>query len=173
VPPEAARLTAARVWREIAGADPVAPAHLRELLDRASPSWGWPTGPGAQARNRWPGAGDDGWARACLLGAARDLLVCEAGTDPLGPRGLALCSVLPAEWLGQSIDVADAPTELGSISFAVRWHGPRPALLWELTPAAGVGAVRLVAPGLDPTWSSDEPAGEALLAPPAGAPATA
>jgi len=62
---------------------------------------------------------------------------------------------------------------LGSISFAVRWHGPRPALLWELAPAANVGPVRLVAPGLDPSWSSVEPAGEALLAPLAGAPATA
>jgi hypothetical protein len=170
---EAARLKVQQAWREIAAADPAGLGHLREVLDDASPSWGWPMGPEAQARHPWPGAGDDGWARACLLAAARDLLVCETGTDPLGRRGLALCSVLPPEWLGQSIDVTDAPTELGSISYAVRWHGARPALLWELTPAAGVGPLCLVSPGLDPSWSSDEPAGEALLAPPAGAPATA
>jgi hypothetical protein len=42
----------------------------------------------------------------------------------------------------------------------VRWHGPRPALLWECE-----GAGRIRAPGLDPAWSTDEPRGDALLAP--------
>jgi len=47
------------------------------------------------------------------------------------------------------------------LSFAVRWHGPRPALLWE-APAG----VTLRAPSLDPGWSSHETAGETLLAAP-------
>ena len=48
---------------------------------------------------------------------------------------------------------------------AVRWHGARPALLWEAS-----APMRLTCTGLDPTWSSTEPRGEALLqAPPEGA----
>jgi len=42
----------------------------------------------------------------------------------------------------------------------VRWHGDRPALLWEAPPGA-----RVTAPGLDPTWSSDAASGEVLLGP--------
>jgi hypothetical protein len=44
------------------------------------------------------------------------------------------------------------------VSFAVRWHGPRPALLWT----APAGAT-LRAPGLDPEWSTSDPSGEQLL----------
>jgi len=66
---------------------------------------------------------------------------------------------------GQPIEVHDAPTHHGLVSFAVRWHGDRPALLWDLRPHAGSepGPVRLTAPGLDAGWSSTERKGEALL----------
>jgi len=171
-PDATARQMAELARREIAGADPRALDRLHRLLDTASPSWGWPTEPVAHGRVRWPGGGDDGWARACFLAAVGDLLVRELSPGPIGPPGLALCSVLPPEWVGQSIDVRDAPTRWGSVSFAVRWHGPRPALLWELAPAPGVGPVHLVAPGLDRSWSSGVPIGEALLAPIPAAPAT-
>ena len=60
------------------------------------------------------------------------------------------------------------PTHAGELSYAVRWHGERPALLWELHPRPGGPAVRLTAPGLDPGWSTEASAGEALLAAPAG-----
>jgi hypothetical protein len=56
--------------------------------------------------------------------------------------------------------VHDLPTASGTLSFAVRWHGSRPALLWEVE---GEGPVHLRAPGLDPAWSSTERRGEALL----------
>lgn len=61
-------------------------------------------------------------------------------------------------WLGASIAVHDAPLRAGRASFAIRWHGSRPALLWE----APEGCV-VRAPALDPEWSSTEPAGETLL----------
>jgi hypothetical protein len=91
--------------------------------------------------------------RAPLL-EIRDRLVRE--TD----GGVAVCSVVPDEWLGQGIEVHDAPTRFGPVSFAVRWHGDRPALLWDVP-----DGVRITAPGLDATWSSDGPQGDALLSP--------
>jgi hypothetical protein len=90
----------------------------------------------------------------------RDLLVREDGHG-----GLALCSLVPPDWLGQPIEVHDAPTAFGRVSYAVRWHGDRPALLWELDPHDDAAAVRLSAPGLDATWSTTEHRGDALLAP--------
>jgi hypothetical protein len=62
------------------------------------------------------------------------------------------------------VELHDAPTAWGRLSFAVRWHGTRPAVLWDLEPHDGVGVVTLRAPGLDPTWSSTERRGDALLA---------
>jgi len=59
--------------------------------------------------------------------------------------------------------VHDAPTAFGRLSYAVRWHGARPALLWDLEGHPGVGPVVLTAPGLDPTWQASALRGEALL----------
>jgi hypothetical protein len=98
-------------------------------------------------------AGTEGTDRAELLDL-RDRLVCETAD------GIAVYPHVPDEWLGQGIEVHDAPTDHGLVSWAVRWHGDRPALLWD----APVG-VRVTAPGLDPTWSSDKGKGDALLSP--------
>lgn len=97
---------------------------------------------------------------APLLLAVRGLLAHESEPEAHGHEGptVTLVAELPVAWRGQSIEVRDAPTRLGPVSYAVRWHGARPALLWD----APAGA-RLVAPGLDPTWSTEEPSGDALL----------
>jgi hypothetical protein len=89
----------------------------------------------------------------------RDLLVCDVA------GGVALASLVPDGWYGRGWEVHDAPTAVGQVSYAVRWHGDRAALLWEVTPHPGVGDVRLTAPGLDPSWSTQEHHGEALLGP--------
>jgi hypothetical protein len=65
------------------------------------------------------------------------------------------------EWLGQHLAAHDIPLRRGRCSFAVRWHGARPALLWDVPEG-----VRLRAPVLDPDWESREPVGETLLAEP-------
>ena len=123
-----------------------------ELLRTASPTWTW-AGP------------DDPHAlsvAAALLVAVRNLLVSETS----GPAmELELSPGVPADWYGQGWEVHGLPTAHGAISYAVRWHGDRPALLWELTPWPGAAPVRLTAPALDRTWSSDQASGEALLAP--------
>jgi hypothetical protein len=64
----------------------------------------------------------------------------------------------PVEWLGRPVAVHGLPIPQGTVSFALRWHGSRPALLWDL-PAGMV----LRAPSLDPGWEGAGPAGEALL----------
>ena len=46
----------------------------------------------------------------------------------------------------------------GTVSFAVRWHGARPAVLWEQSGAA----VALTLPVLAPEWRTDEVKGETL-----------
>jgi hypothetical protein len=66
---------------------------------------------------------------------------------------------LPSAWRGASIEAHGVSTGPSStVSLAVRWHGARPAALWEQqgTP------VLLSAPVLAPGWSSREQAGETL-----------
>ena len=65
--------------------------------------------------------------------------------------GVVLLAEWPPAWNGQPFDVRDAPTRRGPVSYSVRWHGERPALLWDAP-----GGTRLRAPGLDPVWSTDE-----------------
>ncbi len=88
------------------------------------------------------------------------------------PGVLSVCNRVPESWLGQSWEAHDLPTSFGRLGFAVRWHGERPALLWELDPHDVGQAVTFAAPGLDPEWRADELSGEALLPPvePAGRP---
>jgi hypothetical protein len=90
-----------------------------------------------------------------MLLALRSLLVHERDDGVV-----AVAVDVPEAWRGGDLDVHDAPTRRGPVSFAVRWHGHRPALLWDV-PAG----TELRAPGLDPDWSSTEARGEALLAP--------
>ena len=78
-------------------------------------------------------------------------------------RGIELAPDLPSEWWGQDFEVHDAPTRAGRLSYAVRWHGARAALLWEVTDPAADLVIR--APKLDPTWTTTDPAGDALLTP--------
>lgn len=64
-------------------------------------------------------------------------------------------------WLGQPLAVHDAPLRAGVVSFALRWHGARPALLWDVPGGFGIRAS-----ALDPAFASHESRGETLLAEP-------
>ena len=135
---------------------------LQWLVDTASSTFTWPevidpfTGAGCA------GGGDDLVARSAFLTLVRDLLVRELPGEGALTR-LALCSMLPEPWVGQPVEVRHAPTAAGLLSFALRWHGSRPALMWELVAHDGLAGVRVTAPGLDPEWSSDDACGEALF----------
>jgi hypothetical protein len=70
---------------------------------------------------------------------------------------------IPRRWLGSNFEVHGVPTgPRSTVGFAVRWHGERPAVLWEQH-----GPTQLLsAPAVDAEWSSDAAAGEALWAAP-------
>jgi hypothetical protein len=89
---------------------------------------------------------------AALLLAARAALVRESH------RTVDVLPDVPDEWRGAPLDVRDAPTRHGAVSCSVRWHGERPALLWDAPEGVTVRAS-----GLDPSWASESPTGEALL----------
>jgi hypothetical protein len=158
------RLTLQLAAVELRAGDRRALDRLAWMLDAATPTFTWPEVVHPALGGGCAGDGHDARVAADFLSLVRDLLVREVADD-----GVALCSMLPAEWVGQSVEVHDAPTHHGLLSFAVRWHGERPALLWDLRPHAdaSVRAVRLTAPGLDPSWSTTDAKGEALLAAPA------
>ena len=68
---------------------------------------------------------------------------------------------IPRLWLGANLEchrVAAGP--LHTVSFGIRWHGEKPALLWEV---AGPAGIKLTAGKCDPTWTSVEATGETLL----------
>ncbi|MDQ1433436.1 MAG: hypothetical protein QOF59_252 [Actinomycetota bacterium] len=90
-----------------------------------------------------------------LLGETLAALVREDGDI------LELFPGFRVAWLGQHLAAHDIPLRRGTCSFAVRWHGSRPALLWDVPPGTTVRA-----PALDSGWSSNQPVGETLLAEP-------
>ena len=108
------------------------------------------------------GDGASAPAAAAFVDLILDLLVQETPDE----AGLVLCGVWPEAWLGAPVEVHGLRTTLGTVSFAIRWHGERPALLWEIDPHPGVEVVTLTIPGLDPSWSSTDLRGDALLAAP-------
>lgn len=165
------QLTLLLAGGELAAGDRSCLDRLAWLLDAASGTWTWPEVLEPRSAGGSAGSGHHGGTAAELLRFVRRLLVREVDV------GLALASVVPEGWLGQGWAVHDAPTAHGLFSYAVRWHGERPALLWDLRPPEPRGGdtppdglVTLTAPGLDPAWSTTERRGEALLSPvaPAG-----
>lgn len=109
-----------------------------ERLRAASPTLAFPGGPVP-------------FLRALRAVLARDL----------GDGGLDVLPGFPPAWLGRDLAVHGVPTTAGPVSFAVRWHGARPALLWE-APAG----VHLTASRLDPAWETFGGSGEVLLTEP-------
>jgi hypothetical protein len=97
-----------------------------------------------------------------LAWAARRVVVASAGGDDLD----VLPAPFPPGWLGQAVEAHGVPLGPRRLSVAVRWHGARPALLWELDGSPS----RLRSSGLDARWATDEPRGEVLLAPPVAQP---
>jgi hypothetical protein len=156
-------LTLQLAFVELEAGDRRALDRLRWMLEAATSTFTWPEAIHPSLGTGCMGDGHHGWAAADFLSFVRSLLVREV------EGGLALCTMLPDAWLGQNLEVERAPTHHGLLSYAVRWHGDRPALLWELQPRGDGGPVRITAPGLDAGFVTTELRGETLLAPAVGA----
>ena len=151
-------------FAELLAGDRRALDRLEWFLGAATPTWTWPEAIHPRVGGGCMGDGHHGWAAADFLSFVRTMLVRETAD------GLALVSMIPERWYGQGVEVHDAPTRFGKLSFALRWHGTRPALLWELDRHDDAVAVVLTCPGLDPSWRSTDARGEALLAEVQGGP---
>jgi hypothetical protein len=141
---------------ELEAGDPKAWRRLRWMLDAASTTFAWPEAIHPRLGGGCLGDGHHGGAAAAFLGFVRQALVRET---PAG--GVALATIFPPEWAGQALEVHDAPTHYGRVSYALRWHGDRPAVLWQCERPG----VSLTVPGLDRSFSTVEQSGEALLVP--------
>ncbi len=97
---------------------------------------------------------DDVHAARFWLGARGALVGDRPGALDLLPR-------FPASWRGGNVEVHGAATGHGVASFGIRWHGYRPALLWDVQADE---PLIIRCPGLDPNWASTETSGETLLA---------
>ncbi len=95
---------------------------------------------------------------AAFWRAARHLLVTER--VELAEPTVELLPAHPTAWRGGPVEVHEATTLWGPLSYAIRWHGPRPALLWD----ASQCQARIICPALDPEWTTEGDRGETLLA---------
>lgn len=120
----------------------------------------------ASAAGSW--GEDDPVEAARFWVEARRLLLVEDVDRAAADDGVPVVELLPAfptAWLGGVVEVHRAPVAGFEVSFAIRWHGYRPALLWEITGGGDETEVpRLVCPSLDPSWRSSGRSGETLLA---------
>ncbi|MEX1218400.1 MAG: hypothetical protein WEA11_07780 [Acidimicrobiales bacterium] len=120
---------------------------LRSDLLEGEPLWTWPTDLDAHDPAR----------TAAFLRNVRSIVV----DDDNG-----IVDLLPGfgeQWLGQPAAMLRVPTIAGSVSFALRWHGARPALLWEVESER---SFTMTCTSIDSEWSTTESRGEALLAAP-------
>lgn len=146
----------ARSAFELSATDPSrAFATLEELVSFASPTLNWPSRISPSTRRGTGGAGHDLCVTAWFVRSVLRLLVDDRDDY------LRVAAVWPNEWHAQGVEVHRVPSRYGSVSWAVRWHGDRPALLWEVE--EGPSDLVVKAPGLDPNFQGEGPVGEQLL----------
>ena len=153
---------------------------LVEAVAAVGPEPGWDGDAALAAADRVLAVGDERRARRDLArilarrspssfpAAVPDGLRAVPWIEQLMATGGALVPTgLPTAWFGQSLEVYGVPTVGSStVSFAIRWHGARPAVLWEQSG----DPVELTSPVLAPEWRTTDPKGEALWPEPANDP---
>jgi len=150
--------TSKAAFNNVASAPKLALRQLETVLDYASPTWSWPTFAHPKLRTGTAGTGHDLRVSAWLVRTIRRMLVDDFDSEA---KLLRLATVWPDSWIGHGVEVHGMPTRNGKVSWAVRWHGDRPALLWEVED--GSEDLVIMSPGLDPAFRGSGPRGEALL----------
>lgn len=117
------------------------------------------------ARARAAGGVGDGAARWADVVTAEGVRRVAALEHVVAVHGGTMFPVgMPDGWVGAGVEVHGVPVSpTARLSVALRWHGARPAVLWEVQG----GEVTLSAPVLAPGWSAHAPSGEALWPAPA------
>ena len=151
-------LTLEQVAAALEAEAPAAARDARRLLARTTSPASMPqaavTDDGRAAVRNSIAFGGDGLAGAEAL---LDCLVAEAADH------LVMLPSPPEAWMGASVDARSLATRHGVLSYSVRWHGTRPAVLWDLQPARVDDPATRLHCGLDESWASTDLAGEALL----------
>ncbi len=152
---------------------------LVDAVEALGPVTGWHADVGLAAADRLLAVAGERRARRDLERIVARRVPASAPADPpggvrsiawletrLARAGALLPLGMPSDWLGRSVDVYGVPTMAGSaVSYAIRWHGERPAVLWEQTGEQ----IELSAPAVAPDWCSSERKGETLWPVPPGA----
>lgn len=159
----AAARRVARRWQRM---DPALRSEAREALEEAAaflasvgePQAAVPVPPPVSPPVRPESRRDRDDAASMVVGLVRGLV--QDTND-----GVELLGAWRLDWRGVSIEATDVPTRWGRVSFALRWHSERPALLWELKSwdPEYEAAPQFSAPAFDPQWVGHGRAGEVLL----------
>lgn len=123
---------------------------LVPLRSAAGSSWRWSRGD----------CGDSPHVRARLLLGL--VSWCRRVHGPLGARKVDLFPAMREQWYGQSAGFSGLVVDGVRLSCALRWHGARPALLWEFESATPPN-LEVTCLSLDPSFRSTERSGEVLL----------
>ena len=91
-----------------------------------------------------------------LLAVRRSFITEPAGTTPK----VAIFEGFSPLWFNVPVEVKNMPVHKGTIGYVIRWHGDRPAVLWEGKVST---EVTFTAPKLNVDWESTENVGEALF----------
>ena len=130
---------------------------LVALRGQAGSSWRW-------SRD---GCGDSPHVRAQLAIAL--VSWCYALDVDQGAHTIDLLPGMRPDWYGQSLSFRRLPVAGSLLSCALRWHGARPALLWEFDGDVPEGT-RITCSRLDLDFESINSSGEVLLSVPPGGP---
>jgi hypothetical protein len=145
-------LTLQLAFVELEARDPRAWRRLRWLLDHATSTYTWPEAIHPNIGGGCMGDGHHGWASADFLSFIRNMLVDDR------PGELHILPLLPMEWRGEEIEVRDAPTRHGLVSFKLTWPGGKPQLEW-----VAEAKVPIRAPTFDPEWCEEEAEGTVVF----------
>ena len=138
--------------------DPRAAAQAKTMWERFGSPWPLPAAalpPLPASSSGGSFVPDDPLRLAAAIRAAVDDL---AG---VGPDGVVdLFAGFAPSWRGSSFEVRNVAVPGGRLSAAVRWHGQRAALLWEVD---GPHDVTITCRSIDPGGSAEGRRGDALL----------
>ncbi|HKY14355.1 MAG TPA: hypothetical protein VJM33_05485 [Microthrixaceae bacterium] len=157
---------ARRLGRRARRLQPAWRSHVASALESAAALMDLLDEPRAAAEMRDDGARFGRSEAGLSSGPGERLVALLEGIVAQRRDGIDLLASWRDTWNGQEIDVRDVATSWGTVSFSLRWHGARPALLWEIEPweeRPPTAPPRLRLPVIDTGFEAAEWRGEVLV----------